>query len=569
MTIRAIQWGSSFENVLVLGELYAPVTDREARDGSDFVQGPSGVEAAWITGRDYTLEADLRWIPDVPGGAQSPVSGPTAWQGFLDWARDKNAFRFLPDVTVPLFYVDTCYLVEPSRGFGIFENIKRTVRLKIRNATVDFHLALRGLMFEYTPGGSLTEPVAATFSRADARRYHNSDLRVATAAANTLRDRHFINGVQTTLLEEGRTNAYVRSQEFDNASWVKTNCTIGGTLEIAPDDSTTAQSWVESSDGAPVLHQLHQTLPALADNTNQSVSIHVRAGQRQWLLIQSRNKANAFHEASFNVATGTVGTVSGGASAFIEGPFHGKFGAFFYRCTFVWPSASGGTTPLVGFYIATGDGAAAATYTGSGLSALAIWGAQFETDQPYPSAYIATTTAAVAVGTDSLTWLWSFRNQAMFAYEQWIELSGVRDGDARLLTLGSNNFTAPYWAIQFGPTAGNMRAIFDSSSGLRSSGNLTNPGSQSLMEALAVVTPTGVVGFRLSVNGAADVVASNSGVGPSDPFFPFAFSAPQLRLCGGNGTGNVSANEAIRVVKVGPYNFADRTIDTIPKARLV
>ena len=205
MPVSKITWGTGFENELIFGySLFDVITDREPREGSEWIQGASGIEDAWITGRDYTMHCEARWIPDNPGGAlgETPVSGPTAFQAFLDWARDKNTFRFVPDASVPLFFVDSCYLVEPVRGFGsLTADIKRRLPLKLRTVTMDFHQALRGVMFEYAPGGSLIDPVAATYSRGSTANRIGKDGLVASEAINVLRDRHYEGSLKTALLE--------------------------------------------------------------------------------------------------------------------------------------------------------------------------------------------------------------------------------------------------------------------------------------------------------------------------------------------------------------------------------
>jgi len=144
--------GAAYGKTLTLGyPLYDVVTDREPREGSEWLQAPSGVEDAWITGRDYVMTCAVRWVPDstsaVPSRsavAAAPAQA-DAWQNFLDYCRDKNPFRFCPDAALTTKYVDACYLVEPMRGFGQnLENLTRGVTLKIRNANVDFTRALLG-----------------------------------------------------------------------------------------------------------------------------------------------------------------------------------------------------------------------------------------------------------------------------------------------------------------------------------------------------------------------------------------------------------------------------------------
>jgi hypothetical protein len=75
---------------------------------------PSGVEDAWVVGTDQLLEGDIRWVPTTD--ITDPLLA-TGWDGatgvraFLEWAREKNIFRWLPDRNSAGYY--QCYLQEP------------------------------------------------------------------------------------------------------------------------------------------------------------------------------------------------------------------------------------------------------------------------------------------------------------------------------------------------------------------------------------------------------------------------------------------------------------------------
>lgn len=177
MPASAILWGVTssglaYQNTLLVGfSLLDAITDREPRAGSEVLQAPSGVEDAWITGRDFTLAAVAEFIADSPaaaGPSRSVWAGPISWQQFLDYARSKNPFRWAPLTSQPTFYVDGCYLVAPvPTGAGKNDPVQwRALPLKMRNPTVDFTRAWYGVMFEYAPGQSLSDPVVATFTRA-------------------------------------------------------------------------------------------------------------------------------------------------------------------------------------------------------------------------------------------------------------------------------------------------------------------------------------------------------------------------------------------------------------------
>jgi hypothetical protein len=139
-TFAKITWGAGFSNTLSIGYLLDNVKcGDEPRAGSFFDQAPSGVEDSWITGVDYILEAELRWIP--PANTTSPLA--TGWDGttgvraFLAYARQKNVVRFYPDAASGTS-ID-CYLADPMQGHGDVETDgTRRLPLKLRNSTVAF-----------------------------------------------------------------------------------------------------------------------------------------------------------------------------------------------------------------------------------------------------------------------------------------------------------------------------------------------------------------------------------------------------------------------------------------------
>jgi hypothetical protein len=139
-TLAKFLWGAGFANTLSIGYRLDNVKcGDEPRAGSAFDQTPSGVEDSWITGFDYTLEAEIRWIPATD--TASPLA--TGWDGaagvraFLQWARQKNVLRFYPDASGGTF-IDS-YLVDPMQGWGDVETDgTRRLPIKIRNATTSY-----------------------------------------------------------------------------------------------------------------------------------------------------------------------------------------------------------------------------------------------------------------------------------------------------------------------------------------------------------------------------------------------------------------------------------------------
>lgn len=224
-----IRWGTGSENILRVRVLADLLADRPAREGSEWLKTPAGGADSWVVGRDYRLSCRIRWVPmGGDGSSYTPWSGPTGVQAFLDWARDSNSFRFVPDSTYPSAYADGCYLTEPwAGGMSLADILKddgyrarQHLDLTIQHPTIDLHLLYRGLLFEYVPGASLTDPVAYTVTRASIARYHGASGVGAEATANTLRDRHYIAGVRGTLLEGGRVNLVSAPENF--GGWTDT-----------------------------------------------------------------------------------------------------------------------------------------------------------------------------------------------------------------------------------------------------------------------------------------------------------------------------------------------------------
>lgn len=147
MTISQIKWGTGLANTLTFEYgLYDTVSDREAREGSEWAVSPGGTRDAWIVGKDYTMTCEVRFIADT--GSFSVVSGAASWQDFLDWARGANSFRFIPNTGAPSIFIDPCYLAEPMSGFGREDELRRrSVRLKLINPTYDFTSAFLGTLY--------------------------------------------------------------------------------------------------------------------------------------------------------------------------------------------------------------------------------------------------------------------------------------------------------------------------------------------------------------------------------------------------------------------------------------
>lgn len=128
-----IEYGTNFAKTLTFAY---PVDNWSAysspREGSDWVYTLGGIEDSWITGTDYFLEAQLRWIPTVSGSNASGWEGSTGVDDFLQWARAKNPFKWYADASVNSSI--TSYLVEPLEGGPTLEpDGTKTITMTMRN----------------------------------------------------------------------------------------------------------------------------------------------------------------------------------------------------------------------------------------------------------------------------------------------------------------------------------------------------------------------------------------------------------------------------------------------------
>ena len=139
-------------------------------------------------------------------------------------------------------------------------------------------------------------------------------------------------------------NMCLRSQEFDNATpWNPTTAvTVVANAIAAPDGTLTADRIVETA--GTNNHQLIHSSASYLTGETYTVSVYAKAGERNWLAIQSINATVADW---FDLTNGVVGTSANGG---VITPV----GNGWYRCsiTFVKNATAGGPT----FSLCTANG---------------------------------------------------------------------------------------------------------------------------------------------------------------------------------------------------------------------
>jgi hypothetical protein len=191
---------------------------------------------------------------------------------------------------------------------------------------------------------------------------------------------------QGILVEEARTNSWLQSGDFAT-TWTLTGATVTTNGVVSPDGTSNMDTLVEDSGSST--HRAAQTITTTA--AAWTMSCYARARNRSWLYFRIADSGAVNRTAFFNVSTGVVGTLGTGFTASIQSVGNG-----IYRCIATMATAYAGAGTTV---IGASDNGSNEVYTGNGLAALDIWGAQLELGTG-ASSPIPTTTAAVTRAAD-------------------------------------------------------------------------------------------------------------------------------------------------------------------------
>ena len=192
---------------------------------------------------------------------------------------------------------------------------------------------------------------------------------MVSGATNGFRAVPVVSGSATArglLVEESRTNLVTYSEQFDNVAWIKLNASVTANAATSPDGTVSADLLIP--DTSSNQHGVYQSLGATA-GVPYTQSVFAKAAGYNWLFMTEGNNVSA--QASFNLATGVVGTVSGtgSPSATIT-----ALGNGWYRCTLTYTPIA--TSQNIQARAANADGGP--TFAGNGTSGIYIWGAQLE-----------------------------------------------------------------------------------------------------------------------------------------------------------------------------------------------
>jgi hypothetical protein len=228
-----------------------------------------------------------------------------------------------------------------------------------------------------------------TVTRATTATRTNASGLIESTPINEPRLDYSLGSCPNILLEPQRTNLILRSEEFDNATWVKNAVSVTANSTASPSGVINADKLVE--DTASTHHSAVQSV-LTAIGTVYNISFYAKASERGY--IQWNNTLTADF-ANFDLINGVVGTSSGITNQQIQSVGNG-----WYRCSLNYTGTFAGLASVFRLTIVLSASASRLqTYLGNGTSGLFLWGAQLEAGA-YPTSYIPTSSASVTRNAD-------------------------------------------------------------------------------------------------------------------------------------------------------------------------
>lgn len=185
------------------------------------------------------------------------------------------------------------------------------------------------------------------------------------------------------LIEEQRTNINTYSEAPATGGWSLSPASAVNNTIVSPSGTLTGASLTEN--GSFTYQRINRAF-TISAGTTYTVTVYAKKGLRDWIVLDSGPSA------FYNLNTGTVGTVSAGATASMTSVGNG-----WYRCSYTYTES---TTTLSVYIGSSSNGADGGQYTGvAGYQAFYFWGYQVEAAS-FATSYIPTTTAAATRAAD-------------------------------------------------------------------------------------------------------------------------------------------------------------------------
>jgi hypothetical protein len=232
-----------------------------------------------------------------------------------------------------------------------------------------------------------------TFTRASDATRVNSDGEIETVTTGVPRLDYSQGSCPALLLEPQRTNLALRSEEFNNASWVKAGVTITQNTTISPDGTTDGDTF--AGNGALGAHEATQSIN-FVNGTTYTLSIYAKKNTNNFIQLIGGGAAFGLNVwANFDLNSGLVGSVGTSTTASIVNAGNG-----WYRCVISATATATSSANIVALLINSSTSLRGELNSLS--TSIFLWGAQLEAGA-YATTYIPTTTASATRIVDAFT----------------------------------------------------------------------------------------------------------------------------------------------------------------------
>lgn len=194
-----------------------------------------------------------------------------------------------------------------------------------------------------------------TFTRASSGTYFDSAGVMQTATTNVPRFDYdpATLAAKGLLIEPAATNLLLRSREFDNASWIKTDTTITANAANGVGGTATMDLCTE---GTAASAQTRQTATITANSTD-TFAIDVKRGNTDWirLLVYETATPSNYVSGWFNSGAGAAGSAANGGTGTGAAVDIRNLGNGIYRCILTGAVNNSATAITARAHSASGD----------------------------------------------------------------------------------------------------------------------------------------------------------------------------------------------------------------------
>ena len=361
------------------------------------------------------------------------------------------------------------------------------------------------------------------FSRGSTATRVNKDGLIETVNNNVPRLDWLNSDCPSLLLEPQRTNLQVRSEEFDNSSWSKTNSIIDANSIVSPNGELTADKLIANTTTGT--HYIQSTVSSLSTSSEATFSIFVKKSeisQLQLLCAQNSSPFTNWARLSFDLNTLTAFSSTVGTFGYED------YGNGWLRVFVTGTPTSSGALIRVSLFKNSGN-----YFAGNNIDGFYVFGAQVEQGS-YPTSYIKTTGSAVTRLIDNSHLL----NQTLFTDYPFTVYAKAKIEAVGNTVFGLNNTSSSQYYLLFYFPNSSQVSVGRATIGFNDFDNYNF--SYSVGDTIKlIISFISEIEYKLYINGNEIAHVTN---GTSIPFNHDDISLGQLRITGDTGTRN-SINE--------------------------